>query len=131
MSSLPKPLTAEASIAIPDSKARSSSAVIMDMFFCFPNTSQKASLIKVTSSCSIYSLTSSTVNFISIRLLRSQKAPIDCNKPVINERLCSAELYYIFLLQSTYFINTEALSLFCTKKRGVLQLCIVKIARIG
>ena len=37
-----KPAMADASMAIPYSKARGSSSGMMDMFFCLPNTSQKA-----------------------------------------------------------------------------------------
>ena len=39
--SSPNPAMADASMAIPNSKARGSSSGIMEMFFCLPNTSQK------------------------------------------------------------------------------------------
>ena len=54
----PKPAMAEASMAMPKPKARSSSRGMMTIFFCFPYTSQKARRIIFTSASLAYCITS-------------------------------------------------------------------------
>ena len=60
----PKPAMAEASKAMPYSKARSSSAGMMEMFFCLPKMSQKARRMNFTSSSATYCRTSSLEYFM-------------------------------------------------------------------
>ena len=70
----PKPAIAEASMAMPCSKARSSSFGIIATFFCSPYTSQNARRINFTSSSLTYWRTSATVKFIySPSLYKNEK----------------------------------------------------------
>ena len=62
----PKPGIAEASIAMPERKARSSSEAMTEMFFCRPYTSQKARRTNFTFSSRAYCIISSAVYFISL-----------------------------------------------------------------